>query len=1060
MLPGNDRQAPLIIAFLIMVSGTIALQNQTPLESIRPAKTSDLSNRPGDLEQVDARLWQDPFSAIATHEKKTSNDTPLKTNSLESKGIFIYKKPDPDLDILKILKNIQFFGIMVPGGPQAENVESRRRRRYAVLSALNVYGFSPHDSSHIGYWKFKINSLNIPLKVPFEILHKENKTIIVLWLDDDYFGPDWIKKHGPLQKLLELDRHILCEKLKFNAYAKQDSHPESDSKPYPKLYYNLCDGKAPIDPITTLSTPQLPLKIIGPAGSTTLRALIDEIKDVPLSEKTIDNKIQIYSPNATVDECLWVDPIERKDCHIGQYIEKKNLGVSFLRTTLTDISIAESIKTELGHRGVDPAKGDGVVFISEWDTFYGRYLPYTFIQAFFPDKKVKGCRVFGAKPEPEINISINCFSYLRGIDGNLSEKPTNAKRDIAEETDPKLVLKLGQMERAEGNNQFDYLVRTVERIHQTIQRKNNVKAIGILGSDFYDKLLVLQAMRHQFPNAVFFTTDIDARFLHRDEYKWTRNLIVGSGFGLELNPILQKHIPPFRDNYQTATFLATFLAMEDAMESFSSFQSPPTDPKKSDDADSKYTAQNFIDNNLSPKIYEIGRTRAFDLTPLSKPKKIYFKELNEIIHSFHPSKPDLTPSIIDILLGTGAFFTFIFLLCFSFSKTIKRTLNLTIFHLIRLRKKYPRRVYGGLFLFILLLSLSFWDIFIRENGEPFAWMEGVSIWPTQIGRLSAGVISFLLIYRGWCFSRKLLAEITRSYPSSKLLRSYMKKSTAGTPQKDDLEKFWIKYKNLSSKNERIKRVKKLTITFIILGILLTRLFVLNNPYRGDLSFCLNFVLLYLFAIPAFLALLFFVVDSFWIHIWFIKELSDKNFTWPEDTLGKLLKSQIPEKMSKFDFFKEWIDIKLIAKQTEVVGNMIYYPYIVLFLLIFFRNPLFDNWNMTIGLGVIFFLCLIYPMVFGYRLRKFAERARLTALDRLEIKRIEYLNSEETIEYLKSKDTRELLSKQLEFVTDYIKNIKEGAFRPFSEQPFFRGLLIPFSGYGGLVIYEFLAMSNI
>jgi hypothetical protein len=296
----------------------------------------------------------------------------------------------------------------------------------------------------------------------------------------------------------------------------------------------------------------------------------------------------------------------------------------------------------------------------------------------------------------------------------------------------------------------------------------------------------------------------------------------------------------------------------------------------------------------------------------------------------------------------------------------------------------------------------------------------------------------------------LTAGFSRVYSPVSLLRENGSETNVITPSQNKLTVFWLDYRNRNSFKKRRKRVIRLLILFMIFGILLTNIFVLNEPYRGSLNLYLNEIVLKGFAVPSFLALLFFVVDSFWLHIWFIKELSTKNFRWKEKTLEKLLKSRIPVNTENIDFFKEWIDIKLIANQTHVVGKMIYYPFIVLFLLIFFRNPLFDNWNMTFGLGVIFFLCLIYPIVFAYRLRKSAERARLTALDRLNIKHVVYL---------KSGKTNKILDKQFEFITDYIKNVKVGAFGPFSEQPFFRGLLIPFSGYGGLVIYEYFTMSN-
>ncbi len=70
-------------------------------------------------------------------------------------------------------------------------------------------------------------------------------------------------------------------------------------------------------------------------------------------------------------------------------------------------------------------------------------------------------------------------------------------------------------------------------------------------------------MRDRFPNALFFTTDLDARYLDPKEQAWARNLIVVSSYGLALHPDLQREIAPFRDSTQTAQFAAVLTALGD-----------------------------------------------------------------------------------------------------------------------------------------------------------------------------------------------------------------------------------------------------------------------------------------------------------------------------------------------------------------------------------------------------------------------------------------------------------------------------------------------------------------
>ena len=65
------------------------------------------------------------------------------------------------------------------------------------------------------------------------------------------------------------------------------------------------------------------------------------------------------------------------------------------------------------------------------------------------------------------------------------------------------------------------------------------------------KALLIQALKKEMPTALLFTTDLDARMGDSNQIKWTRNLLVASGFGLQLHPELQGPVAPFRDNYQT-----------------------------------------------------------------------------------------------------------------------------------------------------------------------------------------------------------------------------------------------------------------------------------------------------------------------------------------------------------------------------------------------------------------------------------------------------------------------------------------------------------------------------
>jgi hypothetical protein len=147
--------------------------------------------------------------------------------------------------------------------------------------------------------------------------------------------------------------------------------------------------------------------------------------------------------------------------------------------------------------------------------------------------------------------------------------------------------------KAEGSAQFDYLARlgdVIAGLDRDLWRRgrSRVSAVGIIGSDVYDTLLILQALRNRLPDAVFFTTDLDARFWNPTELDWSRNLIVLSGYGLRLKDGLQSGVAPFRESAQCAQFLATLNALRDET-------LPPLDL-------------------VSPRRFEIGRAGPVDMS--------------------------------------------------------------------------------------------------------------------------------------------------------------------------------------------------------------------------------------------------------------------------------------------------------------------------------------------------------------------------------------------------------------------------------------------------------------
>jgi len=296
--------------------------------------------------------------------------------------------------------------------------------------------------------------------------------------------------------------------------------------------------------------------------------------------------------------------------------------LTFQRTNLTDNDIVWEMIQELMRRGINPTRfiqdpmnpwglaepdpkrkinwKNPVAIITEMDSFRGRELPNTFRELCNPKRRTD-----------DKDRWIYFYHYLRGLDGRL---PGDEKDKKPGDPSNKEERKRSPNARPDGHDQTDSLLRLADTMAtEDRERRNNgemgFRAIGVLGSDVYDKLLILRALRPRFPDAVFFTNNLDAQLSQSEEWEAAHNLVVVSGFGVRLDKRWQRNIPPFRDGYQTATFLGTLVAtgkFEEEMGKLvhkSQFDDLPTQPSRILD-----------DIRDFPRVFEIGRNGALDLS--------------------------------------------------------------------------------------------------------------------------------------------------------------------------------------------------------------------------------------------------------------------------------------------------------------------------------------------------------------------------------------------------------------------------------------------------------------
>lgn len=971
---------------------------EPPLKGIRPSQSETKEHHVIGREDVDARLWQDPFAAVA---KRGKGDHKIDflcgqiTNACRDSHE----------------REVVILGVMTPGSPYDETAELRLRWRYAAVSALAELGYAPQDSEHIGYFEHNFEGAycgfckkNIPapplfdapatlssncaedglIKIPYEWYSRSEKPseLLLLWLDDEAFHSN------PIQKLANLVTLLKC-----------------------------CDEKNDCKKIL--------FKILGPAGSDDLQVMKDDVlKWEPDSVRVLKN-IEMYSPFATADD-LFILGNDTQTISpdikvllggtetVSNYFYKANdKALPFVHTIGSDGKLCESIIEELKLRDIDIKNPSNyVALVSEWDSIYGRYLPQTFTDTLY--KKIKEIESTAASP-PYPNW-IRRFSYLRGIDGQL---PNQNSTDTGATEKQEKTQKTGkdikdEMYRPTGRNQFDYLLglaRQITRLNETLIQggKGEIKAIGVLGSDVYDKLLVLQALRPQFPGAVFFTTDLDASMLQPSEYAWTRNLIVVSNFGLVLNESIQKTVPPFRNSYQTSLFFTILLALSNNA-LFPEGEAP---------------RQDLINRFLIPRIFEVGRRGAVELRP--QKQKGYDGQITingTMVKSIHPplKEPYFIKNKMSFLLIMPLQLLFLLGAIYIASDWI--------------RKNTKAYCGIGITTVILFTSLPFaisaknWDLCL----EPFSFLEGVSIWPTEI----IGIFVFLLSVYFCSIAYNSLRE-----NHGELEKRFNLQKSAGVIQKQEtscciisIRKFmlpyfwrrknsentlvclWSEYHEWELLRYRILRIVLYFLAFFAFVYLfplpVRSMFI---PARGIANFVIiKWVLLLAFL--CMLALVLFVGDAVLLCTRFVLHIAECDI----------------------DDYKKFPDkITLIAKRTEAVGRLIFYPFITFSLMAVSRIAYFDKWNIPPGLMAIYTILGVCIFSNAFLLQSASKKAKDRMLAMLHDR---YMDANQPAK-----------KERLKQIIDTIGSIQEGAFKPLLQQPLFQAILIPFSA-GGMELLNY------
>lgn len=1058
----------LVLAILAGLVFTHTLPYQDERPSIRPLQTHYAATQ-----DLDARLWQDPFAAVDGVSEEAPIDSVLVVTSQNGKIIQleatksvarstshlrgqIYKSKN-----IAPKDEITVLAVTLPGGPYQEAAEMRMRRRYAVLSALANQGAAPEDEQRIGYFYPESKSkMALQKKVAFEwwSLSGDKRKMLLLWVDESSLSGCTAEK---LKELL------------------------SQASPEKSLTQGGVFNYAVIGPNTSTLLRDM-LKEVAEDKNNNLNAQCTDRSGNYAIKKTLGkingHNIVYFSAGATAsDKDLLKDIVLIPKCKsISDCLGKAN--VKLYRTTATDDAMMKILVQELGVRQVKPhyinedimywlpeklgygqdkppKQEDHVVILSEWDTFYGRAMPDAF--------------------KSEWQGKIHVFGYMRGLDGKLPEQGDKTVRVAEKKSDSKDKSDVDALiEFPEGQNQKDYLRRLTNRIIELDQdlkdkgSKTGVAAIGVLGSDVHDKLMIMEALRQYFPHKLFFTTDLDAAYSHPAKHHETHNLLVASAFDLTLRYELQGKIPPFRDTYQTAFFLATRWVLNNDLAAAVGIRRPapllfevgrsrmiplPTSEDdflqtRGDDASEPQCSVTNWSGCLTDSLSQLfaqktNKGKNLSLSLIENEIENELPMFNEKVHPQIFPTSHLKWTVGGMIAITSSVMMVVIMLTFVSWQVRKQAQQL-----FNYSKSRPYLVMG---MSVVFLSLAYWltelwnDYMTKFDAEPFYWLEGVSAWPSQLLRLSAFL--FALGFFVWGHKRIIAMQAVLQVPPGG------QKSCFALPQHDQTKvatgevlfigswkvdeavavspnELWKKYLGYFRFPGPLERVLLHGLVFFAVAFLVMVLSGFpGTPVRGEVALQLHIGILGV-AVFFTIMLTLWVVENARLCERLIDNLSAKPSLWNKNAINWAIRDN---KVAQ-ECVSDWLDIKLVSCLTKTLQPLIWGPVVCIFLLVLARSPVIDDWDLPWGLELVFVSLLMYAISAELFLQRGAKRARIKAIVQLNGKISVQRNRINPDEYA---------MKRIEAEIERIMMLREGAFRPWYELP----LLRSFGGAGTLVV---------
>lgn len=472
---------------------------------------------------------------------------------------------------------------------------------------------------------------------------------------------------------------------------------------------------------------------------------------------------------------------------------------------VSDEVLSESIVSELARRGIlssvrwscdEAIAGKSLAFghltqhkvliLGESDHPYVRLLRWQYVSAFerylCPKAKAEKESASCTDVQRIVGKALYHYDYFRQID--TEESPGYPSQASSSLPGPGAFSAMQSpastnLERPEGRSQIDYIRRIIDSAKRRLADEphgTQIVAVGVIATDPYDKLLILQAVRKAFPHAVFFVHDVDARLFHPRELPFTRNTIIAASYGLDPDEVLSPSpprvgisAPTMRDSHQSATYVATHHAVtqcnECLLKTFPPFHESPLgaiaaalpvrSAQQSSNGEPKplFTGKPPHDAWPRARIYEIGREGVVRLDPPPVSKFRWQVALG------------WATAFVLAVVGCGELHRLWPIRTRTFSSPHKASLA------VWFRRRYLMFTVGGIGAIGLLLLLcydSVWAI------EPVGLTTGVSAWPVIFLYALAAYAAFLALLSVFARAKMIRLDLGDTNERTKPMTLWMK----------------------------------------------------------------------------------------------------------------------------------------------------------------------------------------------------------------------------------------------------------------------------------------------